>query len=223
MFSYSPASLQLLKAIHSTDRLSPYIKAAGSVDDGVKLYIWNTAISAAFYGPLQALEVGLRNALHKELAGLFGATWHDEAAFLNLNADLRRDIEETKDTLRNARKPIDTPHIVAGLNFGFWNKLIGHGPNGIYTTKLWKVGLMKAFPHSPHKMPGPAYDEVKKIRNFRNRIAHHEPIHYRNLSAEYGRIKMVASWMYPDLAAWIDYHSRCESVIHDNPQPRQMF
>ena len=37
------------------------------------LYAWNTAVSAAFYGPLQGLEVALRNAMHRRLAERLGA------------------------------------------------------------------------------------------------------------------------------------------------------
>ena len=36
------------------------------------------ASAALLYGPLQVLEVALRNAVHTGLAGRFGADWHDQ-------------------------------------------------------------------------------------------------------------------------------------------------
>ena len=213
----------MLEVAHSGDRLWPYFTASGGdLKGAIDLYIWNTAVSAAFYGPLQAVEIGLRNAVHRELSTLFGLLWHDDARFLGLNSKLPGEIQDVKDTLVEARKPIDTPHIVAGLNFGFWNRLLGPGPRGIYTTALWNRGLKDAFPNSPYAR-GPAFDEVKKIRDFRNRIAHHEPIYYRNLSAEYNRVKTVLAWMYNDLTDWVDYHGRCEEIISHRPFPRQVF
>jgi hypothetical protein len=40
--------------------------------DSLALYVWNTALAAAFYGPLQSLEIALRNALHAELTSICG-------------------------------------------------------------------------------------------------------------------------------------------------------
>src|SRR5687768_13055185 len=57
----------------SLPRFLPYFKAcAGDVDAALKLYWWNLEVSAGFYAPLHCLEIGLRNALHAELAQRFG-------------------------------------------------------------------------------------------------------------------------------------------------------
>ncbi len=37
------------------------------------------AVSAVFYGPLQAFEAALRGAMSRELAGVYGQTWHARA------------------------------------------------------------------------------------------------------------------------------------------------
>ena len=42
--------------------------------------MWNTAVCAAVYGPLQALEVELRNAMHRQLAACYGEEWYDNPA-----------------------------------------------------------------------------------------------------------------------------------------------
>ena len=63
-----------LVAALSPERMSTYQRAVrGDREKALRLYTWNTAISAAFYGPLQGLEVTLRNAMHRQLAGCYGA------------------------------------------------------------------------------------------------------------------------------------------------------
>jgi len=68
-FSYTDDLLDELEASLSRERLGTYLDAAGGDRKGaIELYAWNTAVSAAFYGPLQGLEVTLRNAIHRRLA-----------------------------------------------------------------------------------------------------------------------------------------------------------
>ena len=59
-FRASREELESLKGCLSRNRLSKYLRATqGSLSTALALYNWNTAISAAFYGPLQCLEVTL--------------------------------------------------------------------------------------------------------------------------------------------------------------------
>ena len=62
-FFYTTEILDQLETPLSRERLRTYLDTAGG-DRGkaIRLYVWNTEISAAFYGPLQGLEVVLRNA-----------------------------------------------------------------------------------------------------------------------------------------------------------------
>jgi hypothetical protein len=41
---------------------------------------------------------------------------------------------------------------------------------------------------------GEGNDTLFKIRDLRNRIAHHEPIFRRNIQEEYDRIRKIISW-----------------------------
>ena len=75
------------------------------------------------------------------------------------------------------RTPIDTPHLIAELSFGFWTNLVGHR----FARVVWVPGLHRAFPRFRRVSGAPiarqpvAY-RFDYLRNFRNRIAHHEPI-----------------------------------------------
>ena len=68
-FSYTDGVIDALETSLSPERMATYVRhAGGDREKAVRLYTWNTAVSAAFYGPLQGLEVALRNAMHRALA-----------------------------------------------------------------------------------------------------------------------------------------------------------
>jgi hypothetical protein len=77
-FTYTPSVISALEAALSSERLTAYLQATGGHQErALRLYLWNTEISAAFYGPLQGLEIVLRNALHRELSRVHGVSWYD--------------------------------------------------------------------------------------------------------------------------------------------------
>ena len=58
----------------SANRFAKYVDVCGGDREAAfRLYGWNIAVSAAFYGPLQTIEVTLRDALHAALS----AQWLD--------------------------------------------------------------------------------------------------------------------------------------------------
>ena len=64
-----------LESTLSRERLGTYLRAVPNRDreQALQLYLWNVALSSAFYGLLQGLEVTLRNAMHKQLASRYGS------------------------------------------------------------------------------------------------------------------------------------------------------
>ncbi len=150
-FSYTPGILQALETALSAERLTAYLRVTGGDRErALRLYLWNTEISAAFYGPLQGLEVTLRNALHRELARVFGTSWYDAPA-MPLASRAQDLIREAKAAIAHSRKPVIPPRVVAVLSFGFWVSLLGPGPSGLYEMRLWRPILHHAFPHA--KLP----------------------------------------------------------------------
>jgi len=76
-YSYDPFKLDCLEATISPERLKAYLaKAAYDRTEALELYLWNTALSQALYGPLQALEISLRNVLNRELCSKYGLEWY---------------------------------------------------------------------------------------------------------------------------------------------------
>lgn len=220
IFQFSDEMLDALEASISPERMTTYIReTGGDREHAFRLYTWNTAISAAFYGPLQGLEVTLRNAMQRQLAATYGAHWYDNQACGFDHGTLKR-IEDAKSSLGRGGYAVDTPHIVAELPFGFWVALLGRG--GIarapeigrknYEMTLWRPALYKSFPHSQRNR-ATTHRPLDFLRTFRNRIAHHEPIFNRHLEQDYRSILEVTGWICPKTRDWIAHHNRVKELL----------
>ena len=215
----SGLELQALRECLSEDRFRPYLKASHS--DAVKashLYAWNTAASAALWGPLQMVEVALRNALHSRLEERFGVDWFDRLDATLAIGCLHR-ISDARRKVQGQRGTITPGQVVASLPFGFWVSLLGPGGRRIdgrranYEMALWRPCLRPAFPHRASLSRKRAHTELDALRKLRNRVAHHEPIFRRDLAADYDRILEVIGWISPDVATWVRRHSRFKDVL----------
>ena len=219
-FILSNDILIALTASLSPERFATYQNAiGGDRERAMRLYTWNTGVSAAFYGPLQGLEVALRNAMHRELAKRYGADWYDNPACALDSHTLNR-IDKAKNSLKRGGYPVDPPHLVAELSFGFWVSMLGPGGRGSppgtrksnYEMTLWRPALHKAFPHVRIGRAA-AHRPLDFLRTFRNRIAHHEPIFDRHLKADYDSILAIAGWICPNTREWIAHHSRVTELL----------
>jgi hypothetical protein len=217
-YPYDRAALNCVKTSQSPERLQVYLVASNGDDErAAKLYAWNTALSAAFYGPLQIVEVALRNAINRELTAHFRRLdWYDDGTF-RLTHFIESRIEAAKVELSTKGKPIDNPHLVAQLGFGFWNGLLGPGHMKLHEMRLWRFPLRRAFVNLPSATRLTVHDDVNKLRMFRNGIAHHEAIFTRDHIADHQRILRVAGWLYAGLPSWVAHHSRCLAVIAQKP------
>ena len=209
-----------LEVSFSRERLSTYLTVTqGNREKALQLYTWNTTVSAAFYGPLQGLEVALRNAIHQQLTRLYGAAWYDNpAAGLDLGGLDRIDTE--KKNIARAGGTVNPSGLVAGLSFGFWVSLLGPGGHleparrrANYEMTLWRPGLRRAFPHRTPLTRIQAYQPLNSLRKLRNRIAHHEPIFARALLEDHQRILEVTGWISPGARTWIERHSRVPLLL----------
>ena len=218
-----PLNTPLLDALEvslSPERMTTYLAVvSGDREKALRLYTWNTAVSAAFYGPLQGLEIALRNAMHRELTAAYGPDWYDNPRCL-LDAGACERVNAARRDLARDRYPVDPPHLVAALAFGFWVSLLGRGghlpgPNSHranYDMTLWRPALFRAFPNM-RKARTEIHRPLNYLRTLRNRIAHHEPIFSRHLAADYASIIEVAGWICPSTRDWISHHSRVEDIL----------
>ena len=212
--------LDALQASLSPERFATYL-AATNADraEALRLYTWNTALSAAFYGSLQGLEVAVRNAMHRELSVRYGAAWYDNLQ-AGLDAGALDRVRAAKDELRRGRYAVDPPHLVAVLPFGFWVSLLGRGGRAAtlgaakcdYEMTLWRPALHRAFANARLRRAD-AHARLDYLRTFRNRIAHHEPIFARHLAADHNSILLVTGWISAEMRDWISHHSRVPGLL----------
>ena len=209
-----------LEAAFSPERMGTYLQAAqGDREQAVRLYTWNTAMCASFYGPLQALEVALRNSMHRELAACYGEEWYDNLA-AGLDRGARERIADARMTAQRTGHDAIPPRVVATLAFGFWVALLGAGgrieragPKADYEKTLWRPALRGAFPHRAPLTRRQAHVPLDALRALRNRIAHHEPVFARSLREDHDRILEVTGWISSDVRAWIERHSRVPALL----------
>lgn len=219
-----PAQIPALPGLIAAPRLAPYLSAcAGNAAQAARLYTWNITVSAAFWGPMHALEVVLRNALNEQLVAHFSQRewWTHPRAGLNRPMTGQRDhaiTDAAKAAQRRGRAPV-ADDVVAALSFGFWTGLLGSGsqrsaPHLQYETRYWQPALARAFPNYTGRRAA-LHTRLDYLRVFRNRLAHHEPVFSRHLQADHDTIVDVARLIHVDAATYIDSQSRVPQVLAD--------
>jgi hypothetical protein len=85
--------------------------------------------------------------------------------------------------------------VIAELTFGFWYYLTV----SMFEHSLWVPYLHKSF--QPRKAPKRSVfnQQIDKIRQLRNRIAHHEPIFHMNLLELQLNIREVSKLLCPNI------------------------
>jgi hypothetical protein len=217
----------------STERLGAYSTTdKGDLDstDAVARYLWNGALCIAFHPSLHALEISLRNNLFGA-SSAFVATagrkigpyqcWLDaQPTFLYKNEEEK--VQDAKARISADRRPPTAGRLVAKLGFGFWTALCrspyDHARAG--GPRLWPSLLLKVFPHlpKPQRQRQIVQQQLDDVREFRNRIAHHEPIWDRDPLARYDEILTAIGWMYPGMAKAVRVCGELEYTWHSGPE-----
>lgn len=223
----SPADVAAIARALSVPRFGRYLaEKGGNAADALALYDWNARVSAAFLHPLHVFEVTLRNGVAAAIEAEHGRDWHLAPLFLgslpgvNKRAGIvfgpRKELLDTvakveREMLRRlpprASRPVKAPagKVVAELKFSFWSAML----TARHDKAIWSKHFPTGFPGAPATGPGGIprrrrlHEEAEAVREFRNRIAHHEPVFTRDLRAEYARILRVVRWHDRRTAAWM--------------------
>jgi hypothetical protein len=201
--------LPLIDAL-SYARYKTYLEWSGGDQTlAFRLYDYNIRLSAALYGPLHMLEVALRNAVDRQMQRAYGASWLSGAG-VGLTRYQRDSIAKAEQSIRRQGKGIVHDPIVAELNLGFWTSFFGK------SSYLQWQHLRRMFSVSRLQRAAVA-DMLDKIRDLRNRIAHHEPILRLPLDTRYASIRDLVEWIEADAATWIDQNSTWSAVFLGHP------
>ncbi len=208
-------------------RLKPYLKAVGGeVEAAIRLYDWNTSAAGALYGDIGRLEVIFRNTVDEallrygEFHGWQGAWYRRSQLFPGRHAQRTREDIATarRRATRGGRRAEVHDRVIAELNFGFWRYLC----EPPYLTSLWVPAVASAFPlhpsaRYPEQVRADVADRMQRLHFLRNRIAHHEPIHRRDLSRDHEQLLELVGWMCSDSRAWIAATSWTPRTIAARP------
>lgn len=208
------------------ERLGSYLAASGDdLNCAIELYDWNASIGAAFYEDLGRLEVVFRNAIDEALTAYGAAQGWDSAWYRRdqlfpgkHGARAREDVATARSRATRRQVPERHGKVIAELSFGFWRYLC----TPPYLTSLWVPALVDAFPNhpdagDPRAVRAGIEDHIQRVHFLRNRIAHHEPVHQRNLARDQENLLELAGWICADTRAWISGASRVPTVLAQRP------
>jgi hypothetical protein len=167
------------------------------------------------YEALGVLEVVLRNALSAQLSnhhGTLPGRWYDDPLGV-LSEVAHQDIAAARQRVRMMRRPESTGRVIAELNFGFWKYLLAKR----YEATLWTGYLRHSFPNLQPQRRFTVFAALDELHGLRNRVAHHEPIHRRDLTEDLLQLFRVLDWIDVDVREWAVKLSRVQAVIAARP------
>jgi hypothetical protein len=209
---------EVIQSRLSTARLASYMSVTGAdLSNALELYIWNSRIAAAFLALLGDVEVVIRNAWHEQLirlsTSLNGSDFWFDNQFGLLRENSVQHIEDAyKRILRQQRRPAAN-QLVAELNFGFWRFLVAKQ----YRTTLWPLAGKYAFPNIDPSQIQELSTVMGRLHDLRNRIAHHEPIHMRNLDKDFADCLWVIGGVCLTTRQWVESNSGVSGVLQERP------
>jgi len=208
-----------LSELLTAERLSSYLRwSGGNGEAAFALYEWNMTASAAVMHTTGMVEVVVRNAMDRALRVLGEkrgwSSWFDAAS---LDQRGRADIRKARErATRFGSRPEAHGKVVAELTLGFWRYLAASR----YLTALWTPALYAAFPQGPAdklQLQRQVDSHLKNLLLVRNRAAHHEPIHRRDLARDLAAAVEVTTWVAPTAGEWVADLSTLADVTDRKP------
>ena len=218
---FTPQEITNLPDVISAPRFATYLQAKkGHIDQALELYAWNMEVSSAFMVPLHLCEVAIRNAAADGIESVHGANWPWVNGFIRSLPVPRRqfDYDPQRNLQQVAARQPTVGKVVSELNFAFWEKVFTRGQD----SRIWDQHLQAVLPGLPAGLTvaqarAKIFSDLERIRKFRNRIAHHEPIFARNLAGDYASIRELVEYRRPEAATWLDKVERVTGLIALRP------
>lgn len=195
------------------------VKAGLAPEDAVRLYAWNAHVAGALLTPLHVCEVVIRNAVSDALTAVYGAHWPWDRNFENsLPQPKGPGYQQRTDLMTTRARFHTTDRVVVELKFVFWQKMF----TSRHDQRIWNSHLLSLFPNldqatsvGTHRLR--LANDLETIRLLRNRIAHHEPIFTRNLTADFAKVHDLIEARCNVSAAWMRGEQLALAVIQGKP------
>lgn len=217
---------RIAKAL-SNSRLGPYhLSPNDTTADALSRYAWNVALCESYYPLLHALEITLRNTLDNAISSHIPVghyvdvrSWLDRKPPV-LSPHGQEAVAKAKEKLLDQGAPLTHAKLVAELDLGFWTGLLSryYMYRSASDQRLWPHLLVFAF---PHKVPRPRHPSavsalLNDIRQFRNRVFHHEPIwKLPDLARVRQDILAAIGWISPETRSLVAVHDRVLEMLTD--------
>ena len=209
----------------SSARINRYLIAVGNNNKrATRLYKHNLRVSQSFLPLLSILEVSIRNNLNTILTSHFtdsdwiinqknGFMSHASLTYRNpltnkivRNHFLKKSVEKSEAKLTRQGLPLSSGKIISSQNFSFWTELFELTFYRILNGR--PIQIFTNLPSNTNRID--VMNRLNKIRNFRNRISHSEPICFLNNNIDfsdaidvYDTIIELFDWMDPELKKFI--------------------
>lgn len=209
-----------IRDLLTADRLRSYLESCDQqLERALRLYEWNLTASGAVMQTTAMVEVVVRNALDRQLVAWAHA--RGQASWLGTvpldrqgGADI---VKARKRATKNGKRPETHGKVVAELSFGFWRYLTARR----YYTSLWVPALHGAFPHGDadlRRRQQHVENHLAALMHVRNRAAHHEPIHRRDLLRDLEHAVRIMAWVHPHAGLWLAEKSTIPDAMRAKPQ-----
>jgi hypothetical protein len=197
--------------ILSKARLNRFLKACNNdKQKALLLYRLNIELSQNYYAILSMFEVALRNAIDNHYTNHFNdKEWLKDQClgngFLNDEAFQTGRFKSKKkvdSAIRELGVRYTHDRVIASLSFGFWVNLFAP-----IQFRLAGQNIHKIFSDRPKStFPKQIFNDLNTILDFRNRVAHHEPICFNgsqtinleNVKKIYASIIKLTQWLAID-------------------------
>lgn len=224
-YSLTARQIEALIEVISAPRFETYLRARyRNRRLALALYQWNTQVCGAFLVPQQFCEVAVRNGIAGAVERVYGPNWPWSTGFERSLPDPpfvpgRPSPFSPKKELQRARRGAATPgQVVAEMKLAFWVDMFTSRHDG----RIWRPHLRTEFPHLPTVLTVPKSrnlmrEQLDRMRRFRNRVAHHEPVFARDLAAEYARMRWLVASRSQQAAAWLDGIETVTTLLGNRP------
>lgn len=184
------------------------------------------ALISAAQPAVHCLEVTFRNHLFRASERLLPSRsgtplgWLDASPSVLHTSEAER-VSEAKRALHG--KTITVGRLIAELDFGFWVSLCRRPYEQGRTDgpRLWPAIFRYGFPGLPKAMRSRAVllERFDAVRQFRNRMSHHEPIWNQNPLRQHSQIVEATRWMNPAVGNLLECRSRLPAVHASGLEP----
>jgi len=211
----------------SQPRLNRYLTAVGNSNEkALKLYHANLIVAQSFYPILSLFEVIFRNICNYWISDQFAnPDWiiDEKDRFMNdqslsrLNFHLRKSVSDAERRIRKKGGRVTAGKVFAEQSFGFWTSFFE--PQHY---RLIGGVVILCFPNKPVSVNRSVLSQkLERIRGFRNRIYHNEPICFdgNNIDFTYAiKIKTeifeLLDWIDNDLSEYVKAFDTIDSKIN---------